>query len=169
MTRFRLFLALGAAALSLTTARAHAANEVESNFHATICVPANGGASTVYNSFGINNVSTTAPLVVECPLPTTLALSGSNLHIETVYVTFFDRGATRTTCSVKTVDFLATVLNTSTQSSTGSGNGAQILEIDVPSFFGNLETNFWQLECTIPAVNGGNYSALTAIQVIAAP
>ncbi len=37
MTRFRLFL-LWRAALSFATASAHAANEVESNFHATICV-----------------------------------------------------------------------------------------------------------------------------------
>jgi hypothetical protein len=162
MTRLRLLLALGAAALSLATATAHA-NETEWNYHATICVPTSSSTSAVYNSFGVNNVSTTGTLTVACPLVTTLGTTA--FHISSVHVSYFDRGATRLTCTVKNVDFAANVLYSASATSPGFNTGNQIFQFNPPS--GNTTDSFWELECTIPAVNSGNFSAVTAMFMVA--
>lgn len=163
MTRFRLLLVLGATALSLTTATAHANQEW--NYHATLCSPVNSGTtSAVYNVNGINNVSSTAPLVVDCPLPTTMTTPDIGLLY--VFVSLFDRGNTRASCTLNLVDFLANPLYQAVQTSPGSGSGAQILEFDLPANPGFPASNFWQLECTIPAVYRNSYSALTAINMV---
>jgi hypothetical protein len=164
MTRFRLFLALGAAVLSFATASARA-DEQRWDQHGTVCVPASsGGTSTFYNSFGVNNVSTSTPLTVQCPLITTSATA--NLHITEVHVGFFDRGSTRLTCTLRNVDFVgAGVVYSETQTSQGNMNIFQTLVFHPPA--GNTTGGFWEVECTIPAVNNNNYSAVTAMYMLA--
>src|SRR4051812_25705520 len=68
MTRFKLLLALVATTLSFAAATAQA-NESEWFSHATVCVPATSGATApTYNQYGVNNISSAAALLVECPL-----------------------------------------------------------------------------------------------------
>jgi len=158
MTRFRLLLALVATTLSFAAATAQA-NETEWYSHGTVCRPATSGVTApTYNQFGVNNVSS-APLLVECPLITTL--SNAVTHIGLVRVGIYDRGATRTTCTLRNVGIDGSVGFSQTQPSPGFNLGFQ--ELDFSPTAGNTTAGLWEVECTIPAVNSGNFSAVTAI------
>jgi hypothetical protein len=161
MTRFKLLLALVATTLSFTAATAQA-NELEWFSHATICVPATSGATApTYNQYGVKNISGAAALLVECPLITTL--STSSIHIGQVRVFILDRGATRTTCTLRNVEPDGTLDFSQTATSSGFSFGVQ--ELDFSPSAGNTTNGFWQVECTIPAVNGGNFSSITALKM----
>ena len=131
-------------------------------FHGTVCQPINGSIfGAEYTQFGVHNVSG-APITVECPFPLT-GPTGSTPTITGASTFAYDRSTTAdVSCDLQKVAFDGSLVLSINAHTTGGGPGSgfQGMSYAIPA--GTLESGYWRIRCTIPAVQSGAFSHVTA-------
>ena len=127
-------------------------------FHGSVCAPIAGAQDCVdYTQFGVHNICP-SPVTVECPLPISWVSSTPNVF-QTYFVGYDRSTLTNLDCTLQKTDINGGVLYSATLSVTSTGPS-------IKTFFPNVsQQSVWRLRCTIPGVQGGQFSHLASMFV----
>jgi hypothetical protein len=128
-------------------------------YSGTLCQPINVSRDNVdYSHFGVNNLSSSVSVIVECPLQTTSFSLPET--VTTVGVVTYDRHTLQNvSCTLTASDSAGNIQWQDTKTTSGGGAGTGAVGL---AFFPNQAINqVWSLRCTLPAIQTSGWPSHT--------
>ena len=143
-------LPLGLAlASSSADARTHVATGAE-------CQPETGSTCIQFTQFGAHNICTTTQ-GLECPI--THSYVGSQTITQFYFIGYDRHSSQNVSCTIRRTDGAGNILFSSSKNTTGESATSQLI---VWLNLNQTQSAWWNMRCTLPPVEAGEFSHLSS-------